>query len=158
MKKSGIDSFETLTERFLRKARGTAKGVSVDGVSNALIIFGKCCSPIPGDDIIGYVTRGRGVTIHRSNCKNLPIKKNRDRIITVEWDFNSQNPFLVRHKLKSYNLVYLLFFQFLLYFYQLNDNLFFLHIIGLLNLTQWILWHQKLGIFSSFFIFSNLNH
>ena len=62
---------ETLTEKFLNKARGIAKGVKVDGVSNALIAFGKCCSPIPGDEIIGYITRGRGVTIHICTCPNI---------------------------------------------------------------------------------------
>jgi len=90
---------DTLTQKFLRRARGIAKGVTVGGIENTMISYPKCCSPIPGDDIIGYITRGRGVTIHRSNCKNLPIKKNRDRIITVEWDFSSQNPFLVRLKI-----------------------------------------------------------
>ena len=90
---------DTLTQRFLRKARGIAKGVTVGGIENTMISYPKCCSPIPGDDIIGYITRGRGVTIHRSNCKNLPIKKNRDRIITVEWDLSSKNPFLVRLKI-----------------------------------------------------------
>ena len=45
-------------------ARRVAKGVKVDGVSNTLIVFAKCCSPIPGDSILGYITRGRGVTIH----------------------------------------------------------------------------------------------
>ena len=90
---------DTLTQKFLRRARGIAKGVTVGGIENTMISYPKCCSPIPGDDIIGYVTRGRGVTIHRSNCKNLPIKKNRDRIIAVEWDFNSQTPFLVRLKI-----------------------------------------------------------
>ena len=90
---------DTLTQKFLRRARGIAKGVTVGGIQNTMISYPKCCSPIPGDDIIGYVTRGRGVTIHRSNCKNLPIKKNKDRIITVEWDLNNQNPFLVRLKI-----------------------------------------------------------
>ena len=87
------DDADTLTQRFLRRARGIAKGVTVGGIENTMISYPKCCSPIPGDDIIGYVTRGRGVTIHRSNCKNLPIKKNKDRIITVEWDLNNQNPY-----------------------------------------------------------------
>ena len=92
---AGYDN-DTLTERFLRRARGIAKGVTVGGIENTMISYPKCCSPIPGDSIIGYVTRGRGVTIHRVNCKNLPIKKNRDRIITVEWDLSNKNPFLVR--------------------------------------------------------------
>jgi len=91
---------DTLTEKFLRKARGIAKGVTVGGMQNTMIYFPKCCSPIPGDDILGYVTRGKGVTIHRANCKNLPLKKeNKDRLITVEWDLGGINPFLVRLKI-----------------------------------------------------------
>ena len=66
---------DSLTQRFISKARGLAKGIKVDGISNAMIMFPKCCSPIPGDEIIGYITRGKGVTIHRANCKNLPMKK-----------------------------------------------------------------------------------
>ncbi len=102
-----IDSIEinnkesdSLTQKFLRKARGIAKGVTVGGMQNTMIYFPKCCSPIPGDEILGYVTRGKGVTIHRANCKNLPIEqKNKDRLITVEWDLGGVNPFLVRLKI-----------------------------------------------------------
>ena len=42
--------------------------VVLDGIENLLVNFGKCCSPIPGDDLIGFVTRGRGVTVHQSSC------------------------------------------------------------------------------------------
>ena len=76
-----------------------AKGVKVDGISNTMISFPKCCGPIPGDLIIGYITRGKGVTIHRSNCKNIPIEKNQNRLINVEWDVNSSTSFLVRLKI-----------------------------------------------------------
>ena len=91
---------DSLTQKFLMKARGIAKGITVGGIQNTMIYFPKCCSPIPGDDILGYVTRGKGVTVHRSNCKNLPLKKeNKDRLITVEWDLTGSNPFLVRLKI-----------------------------------------------------------
>ena len=90
-----IDS-PTLTERFIRRARGVAKGVRVDGVSNTLIIFAKCCSPIPGDEIVGYITRGRGVTIHRNNCNNLPSLQNEDRFINVEWEVAAKTSFIAR--------------------------------------------------------------
>ena len=53
------DNNDTLTQRFLRRARGVAKGVRVGGIENTMISYPKCCSPIPGDDIIGYITRGR---------------------------------------------------------------------------------------------------
>ena len=90
---------ESLTERFINRARGQAKGVTVDGVANALLIFAKCCSPIPGDEIVGYITRGRGVTIHRNTCKNLPCMEGEDRFIFVEWNVKPQSSFIVRLKI-----------------------------------------------------------
>ena len=90
---------DTLTQKFLRKARGIARGVKVGGIDNAMISFPKCCSPIPGDKIIGYITRGKGVTVHRVNCSNLPIRQNRDRFIEVEWDLTGSSMFLVRLKI-----------------------------------------------------------
>ena len=64
-----------------------------------MIVFPKCCSPIPGDDIIGYITRGKGVSIHRNNCNNINVGDNKNRFIDVEWDFGSKNPFMVRLKI-----------------------------------------------------------
>ena len=95
-----IDKEDSLTRKFINKARGIAKGVKVGGITNALIYFPKCCSPIPGDSIIGYVTKGKGVTIHRTNCKNAPIDKLKNRYIEVEWDFARNSSFLVRLKIK----------------------------------------------------------
>ena len=68
-------------------------------VANALLIFAKCCSPIPGDEIVGYITRGRGVTIHRNTCKNLPCMEGEDRFIFVEWNVKPQSSFIVRLKI-----------------------------------------------------------
>ena len=93
------DPGESLRERFINRARGQAKGVTVDGVANALLIFAKCCSPIPGDEIVGYITRGRGVTIHRNTCKNLPCMEGEDRFIFVEWNVKPQSSFIVRLKI-----------------------------------------------------------
>ena len=93
------DNKESLTTRFINSARRQAQGVVVDGVANALLIFAKCCSPIPGDEIVGYITRGRGVTIHRSSCKNLPCMDGEDRFIFVEWDVKPQTSFIVRLKI-----------------------------------------------------------
>ncbi len=90
---------ETLTEKFLRKARGISKGVVIDGIENAMITFGKCCNPIPGDQIVGFITRGRGVTIHRGNCKNIPTISNLDRLLNVEWNVGQKESFVVRLKI-----------------------------------------------------------
>ncbi len=60
--------------------------VLVSGMSNMLIRFATCCNPVPGDRIIGYVTKGRGVSIHRANCsEGLLLLKEKDRIIPVQW-------------------------------------------------------------------------
>ncbi|MBR3720038.1 MAG: bifunctional (p)ppGpp synthetase/guanosine-3',5'-bis(diphosphate) 3'-pyrophosphohydrolase, partial [Firmicutes bacterium] len=64
------------------------KGVSVKGVSDLMIHFAKCCSPVPGDDIVGYTTKGRGVSIHRSDCSNIRALPENEklRLIDVSWD------------------------------------------------------------------------
>ena len=90
---------DSITQKFINRARGIARGVKVGGISNTLIYFPKCCSPIPGDEIIGYITRGKGVTIHRNNCKNVKFEKVKDRFIEVEWEVNKESAYLVRLKI-----------------------------------------------------------
>lgn len=87
-------------EKFFSLARKKAKGVKVQGISNMMIKFSNCCTPIPGDPIIGFVTRGRGVSIHRSDCKNIPaLLKDEDRRIEVDWDVAKDQSFMVRLKI-----------------------------------------------------------
>ena len=65
-------------------------GVVVKGLENVLTRFAKCCNPVPGDEIIGYVTQGRGVTIHRVDCPNfVDLEKSKERFIEVSWVDNS---------------------------------------------------------------------
>ncbi len=62
-----------------------------------MVQFARCCNPIPGDDIVGFITRGRGITVHRSNCKNIPkIESDQDRLIDVTWDIKSGRTFITR--------------------------------------------------------------
>lgn len=64
-------------------------GVRVKGADNLLVRFARCCNPVPGDDIIGYITRGRGVSVHRADCSNIPAAAEGEeaaRVIEVEWE------------------------------------------------------------------------
>jgi guanosine-3',5'-bis(diphosphate) 3'-pyrophosphohydrolase len=70
-----------------KKSRPT-HGVRVKGVDNLLVRFARCCNPVPGDPIVGYVTRGRGVSVHREDCTNIPAidgSEEGNRLIDVEW-------------------------------------------------------------------------
>ena len=60
-------------------------GVKVKGVSDILVRLARCCSPLPGEPIVGYITKGHGITVHRAKCPNI-LKGSKDRIIDVEWD------------------------------------------------------------------------
>ena len=90
----------------VRKKKGTS-GVLVKGLDDILIKFGRCCRPVPGDDIIGYITQGFGVTVHRKTCKNA-LKTNPERQIEVDWDNRSTETFPVKIVIRSLDRVGLL--------------------------------------------------
>ena len=88
------------SESFFDFSRNKTKGIVLDGIDNLLINFGKCCNPIPGDELIGFVTRGRGVTVHRSSCKSLPLLNHEsDRLVPVDWNVKSSDHFNVLLKI-----------------------------------------------------------
>jgi len=76
---------DKITETPSGKKKKASGGVLVKGIDDVLIRFAKCCQPVPGDKITGYITRGHGVAIHRSNCVNA-LKTNPERKIEVQWD------------------------------------------------------------------------
>ncbi len=82
-------------------------GVLVRGVDDILIKFGKCCQPVPGDPIVGYITRGFGVTVHRTTCINA-LRMNPDRQIEVEWNQETSEVFPVKIRIISQDRVGLL--------------------------------------------------
>jgi GTP pyrophosphokinase len=62
------------------------QGIRVQGINDMMIRFSRCCNPVPGDEIIGYITRGRGVSIHKVDCSNVDfISAEKDRLVKVEW-------------------------------------------------------------------------
>lgn len=88
---------ESAIKKFLLRARGSANGVSVQGMNNLMIHFGKCCQPVPGDKIIGFISRGRGIIVHRADCKNITkLLEEKERSLAVEWDVEKDRQFLVR--------------------------------------------------------------
>jgi GTP pyrophosphokinase len=90
---AGIIEFLKIKEnkakfKFINKSRNTNSKapILVDGNSDLHVTLANCCSPIPGDDIVGYITKGQGISVHRRNCPNV-IRKT-ERLIDVQWNEN----------------------------------------------------------------------
>ncbi|MGE5607309.1 MAG: RelA/SpoT family protein [Bacteroidota bacterium] len=90
-----------------RRSRRPGQGIRVKGVENLLVRFSKCCNPVPGDPIIGFITRGKGVSIHRMDCPNI-LTEEKERIIEVEWDRASQGTYQVDIEIEANDRVNLL--------------------------------------------------
>ncbi|MEW6615862.1 MAG: bifunctional (p)ppGpp synthetase/guanosine-3',5'-bis(diphosphate) 3'-pyrophosphohydrolase [Thermodesulfobacteriota bacterium] len=87
---------EAVLEKVAKKTgKKDGSGIKIRGVEDIMMRFGKCCNPLPGDDIIGYITRGRGVTVHLSNCPTV-LHSVSERTIDVEWDLEDKSMHLVR--------------------------------------------------------------
>ena len=85
------------------------RGIRIQGVDHLMMHFGKCCTPIPGDPIIGLITRGRGISVHRTDCPNIAdIAEDPDRIASVEWDVEEEQAFTVQLLVKGNDRKYLL--------------------------------------------------
>ncbi len=86
-----------------RRPRRSAAGVHVEGLDDVLVRLSRCCTPVPGDDIVGFVTRGRGVTVHRADCANTAslAAGQADRLIEVEWDDEHQGTFVAAIEVKA---------------------------------------------------------
>ena len=86
-----------------RPARRSASGIQVEGVDDVLVKLARCCTPVPGDAITGFITRGNGVSIHRTDCVNVADLKfhQGDRIVKVKWDPNAKSVFLVNIQIEA---------------------------------------------------------
>lgn len=91
------ESREKKGERKASRPRPTEEGVRIRGIDDILVRFSKCCSPVPGDDIIGFITRGRGVSIHTADCPNaVSLMADPERQIDVSWDGKRKEPHQVK--------------------------------------------------------------
>ena len=81
------DDILTPQEEFKRPIKKSKSGIVVKGVGDVAVRFSKCCNPVPGDEIVGFITRGRGVSIHRTDCINIIHigDEERNRLIDAEW-------------------------------------------------------------------------
>ena len=85
-----------------RAPRGGDSGVLVRGAPDILVKLAKCCTPVPGDEIVGFVTRGSGVSVHRGDCTNVKsLKEEPDRLIDVEWAPTTKSVFLVQIQVEA---------------------------------------------------------
>ncbi len=96
-----------VTTRSQRRApTGTSKsyGVAVDGVDEVLLRMAKCCRPVPGDPIVGYVSLGRGITIHRDDCPNAAaLRKDPERFVRVHWEGEHESAFKVELQVDAWD-------------------------------------------------------
>ncbi len=87
-----------------RKSKRTDNaGIHVEGLDDVMVRLSRCCTPVPGDEIVGFVTRGRGVSVHRADCANAVSLSTgqSDRVIDVEWDGEADTVFIAAIEVKA---------------------------------------------------------
>ncbi len=85
-----------------KKSKNTS-GVIVKGLDNVKVRFAKCCNPVPGDDIIGYITMGRGVSVHRMDCINIAKNDDKSRYLEVKWDTGESGQYTAQIEIQAMN-------------------------------------------------------
>jgi GTP diphosphokinase / guanosine-3',5'-bis(diphosphate) 3'-diphosphatase len=92
----------TAIERLVDRMRGTPRGVRIQGADGLMVRYAQCCQPVPGDPVVGYVTRGRGVSIHRGDCPNLlTLVHEPERRLEIDWQEQEGERFMVRIALEA---------------------------------------------------------
>ena len=90
------ETLEQLAKEKTRKTKPSNVGIVVKGIDNCLVRLSKCCNPVPGDEIVGFITRGRGVSVHRKDCVNInDLISQEDRMIDVYWYNDTQSAYNV---------------------------------------------------------------
>lgn len=105
------EAFEQMSEKIQRKDTQKMSikhenGVIIEGVNNLLIRLSRCCNPVPGDEIVGYITKGRGISVHRKDCPNVKVQQDQQtRLIDVEWEDtgNSKQQYDTELVVEGYN-------------------------------------------------------
>ena len=82
------------------KRRKSAHGIKVTGLEDILVRFANCCHPVPGEHVVGFITRGRGVTVHKQNCRHI-IDADPDRLVEIMWDPSEEDVYLSRLKVTT---------------------------------------------------------
>lgn len=90
---------------FSNTSKKRDSGVQVPGIDNLLIRLSRCCNPVPGDEIVGYITKGRGVSVHRQDCPNLDSGDADHRLVPVEWEstINERKEYIVEIEISGYD-------------------------------------------------------
>ncbi|MFE4425979.1 RelA/SpoT family protein [Peribacillus butanolivorans] len=90
---------------FPNSSKKRDSGVRVPGIENLLIRLSRCCNPVPGDEIVGYITKGRGVSVHRQDCPNLESGDSDHRLVPVEWEsrINERKEYIVEIEISGYD-------------------------------------------------------
>jgi GTP diphosphokinase / guanosine-3',5'-bis(diphosphate) 3'-diphosphatase len=102
-----IPQEEQIKLKSVSKQKGS--GVTINGTSNIMIRLSQCCQPIPGDQVVGFITRGRGITVHKHNCPSLKrLQDERERFIKIVWDESSSTLYPVKIELQAMDRVDLL--------------------------------------------------
>ncbi len=93
------------TSRSPRPGHRTGTGVYVEGLDDVMIHLARCCTPVPGDQIVGFVTQGRGVSVHRADCSNAAAlaDRSRERLIDVEWDRGNDGVFVATIEVQAFD-------------------------------------------------------
>ena len=98
-----IESHSIPTIHSFEHLRRNTSGVDIEGVDDVLVKLARCCTPVPGDEIVGFITRGSGVSVHRSDCINVTdLKLNQgDRIVPVKWNLGAKTSFMVNIQVEA---------------------------------------------------------
>ena len=91
------------TEYSKKRKKNASQGIIVKGLDNILVRFAKCCNPLPGDEIVGYITKGRGVAIHRADCPNANNNGDffQNRLVEVSWSSAGKGKFEAEIQIKA---------------------------------------------------------